>query len=123
MTTLEFDSFWVWLSQHPNCLVRVETPDAVLYDDADLHWFIGTDGSELVVQAIRGKRLVGEIFVEPDRVSYVQDTGEQHEGEHQFELVTETKKDRFVAYAFVLTHGMESESESGGETTHGPAIH
>ncbi len=110
MTTLEFESFWAWLIEHPNCLVRVETPDSVLYDDTDLHWFVGTDGDMLVAQAIRGKRLVGEIFVDRERVAYVQDGGDLNEGEHVFELISETKDHRFVAYAFVLTHGMEEES-------------
>ena len=118
MTTLEFESFWSWMVQHPNCLLRVETPDAVLYDDADLHWYLGDDGNGLVAQAIRGKRLVGEIFVDVERVAYVQDAGEVREGEHQFELVSESKQDRYVAYAFVLTHGMEAEPAA-----HGPAVH
>ena len=57
--TLAFDAFWTWLQAHPNCIIRAGTPEAVLYDDEDLHWHFTAEGSDtLVVQVLRGKRLV-----------------------------------------------------------------
>ncbi|HVS65025.1 MAG TPA: hypothetical protein VMT85_16145 [Thermoanaerobaculia bacterium] len=120
MSTLSLDSFWSWILDHPNCLVRVGSADAVLYDDDDLHWWLGQDGNLLVAQAIRGKRLAGEIVIDPDRVSYVENVGEQREGEHAFELITETETERFASFFFVLTHGFETEGE---EDVHDRAIH
>ena len=35
MPTLSFEAFWTWLQQHPNCVLRVATPDAVLEHAAD----------------------------------------------------------------------------------------
>jgi hypothetical protein len=53
---------------------------------------------------------VGEVYVEPDQVAYVQASLGEQEGEYLFELISETKTDRFVAYYFVLSHGYEEES-------------
>lgn len=119
MSTLSLDSFWSWLIEHPNCLVRVGSADAVLCDDEDFHWWLGADGAVLVVQVIRGKRLVGEIVVDPERVSYVEDRGEQEEGEHLFELVAEDANEHFAIYYFALTHGLEVEQEG----VHKGAVH
>ena len=123
MSTLSFESFWTWLVQHPNCVVRAGTADAAVYDDEDLHWYLGPDGQILVAQAIRGKRLVGEVVLDPERVAYVQDMGEQRQGEHLFELIAETENDRYVAYYFLLTHGLEDEAEKAQQQAHGPAVH
>jgi hypothetical protein len=122
MSTLSLDSFWGWLLDHPNCLVRAGSADAVLYDDEDLHWWLGKDGNLLIAQSIRGKRLAGELIIDPERVSYVENVGEQREGEHAFELITETETERFASFFFVLTHGFETEGE-GEDDTHGRAIH
>lgn len=119
MTTLPFDAFWAWLQQHPSCILRVSTPEAVLYDDDSFHWFIGPDQSELVIQLIRGKRLVGEILLDPDRIAYVQDIGEERQGEHGFEAISESPTDRVACYSFVLAHGLDLETEGA----HGPAVH
>jgi len=79
-TTLSFEPFWGWLTGHPNCILRAGTPDAVLYDDEDLHWHFGSEGDATVsVQVLRGKRLLGEILVEPEQVSYVQGTAGEDE--------------------------------------------
>ncbi|MCB1035157.1 MAG: hypothetical protein KDD47_15120 [Acidobacteria bacterium] len=119
MSTLSFDSFWAWLVQHPNCVLWAGTPDAVLYDDEDVHWYIGQDGEVAVAQVIRGKRLVGNLVVDPARVDYVSVVGEAREGEHHFELIAETETDRYAAYVFALSHGMTEDEEP----THRFAIH
>jgi hypothetical protein len=109
--TLTFGNFWAWLVSHPNCIVRAGTPTSVLYDEEDFHWHFAAEGSEtLLVQVLRGKRLIGELFVEPEQVSYVQgQAGEQAE-EFVFELVAETPNERYAAYFFVLSHGFDGEA-------------
>jgi hypothetical protein len=107
-TTLPFDTFWSWLTQHPDCIVRAGTPEAALFDDDDFHWLFSRDEEgPLVVQLVRGKRLVGEILIEAQQVAYVElgMTGEPDE--HLFELVAETERERFVPYYFVLVHGFD----------------
>ncbi len=110
--TLPFETFWNWVVTHPNCILRAGTPEAVLYDDDDLHWhFAGEGATTLLVQVLRGKRLIGELLMEPEQVTYVQGVQGQREEEHVFELIVESEKDRVVAYFFVLAHGYESEEE------------
>ena len=111
MTTLPFDAFWSWLLLHPNCIVRAGTVDAVLYDDDDLHWHFAVDGATVYVQVIRGKRLLGELILDSERVSYVEDLGEEREGEWAFELISESETDRVALYYFILTHGFEDDEE------------
>lgn len=103
-----FDTFWSWLLKHHNCILRAGTEDAVLYDDDDLHWhFAQEDASTWVVQLYRGKRIAGELFVEPERVSYVQVVpGEE---EVSFELVLEDEREATVVYLFVLAHGFDDD--------------
>ena len=118
-TTLSFDAFWNWLQAHPNCIVRAGTPEAVVYDDEDVHWHFASEGGEtLMVQAMRGKKLVGEILVVPSDVAYVQGVAGE-EDEYTFELVSEGERDRVTAYYFVLSHGYEAQA--GG--TPGRAVH
>jgi len=117
--TLTFATFWQWLMQHPNCILRVGTRDALLFDDDDLHWSFATDGPLAFVQVIRGKRLMGELAVDSERVAYVQALGEEPEGEWPFELVNEGGTELAAAYSFVLSHGFE-ESEIPG---HERAVH
>jgi len=119
MTTLSFEDFWAWLQEHPNCLIRVGTPEVSLFDDDDLHWYIGPDRGALVVQAIRGKRLVGELLLDGERVSYVQEAGEEDEDEHLFEAIAETASERVALYHFVLTHSLTEDEQPG----HRPAVH
>ena len=110
--TLPFDAFWNWLIIHPNCILRAGTPEAVLYDDDDLHWhFTSEEAATLLVQVLRGKRLIGELMVDPEQVTYVQGVAGQHEDEHVFELIEETETDRIAAYFFVLVHGYEDEDQ------------
>jgi len=109
-TTLSFEPFWNWLVSHPNCILRAGTPDTVIYDDEDLHWHFGAEGdSTMSVQVLRGKRLLGEILVEPEQVSYVQGAAGEDEGEYVFELVTESESDQVASWFFVLSHGYETE--------------
>lgn len=109
--TLSFEVFWEWLITHPNCILRAGTPEAAIFDDDDLHWHFATaaDDGTPVVQVLRGKRLVGELLLVPDQVSYVQGSTTDEEGEFLFELISETQSERFAAYFFVLVHGYEGE--------------
>lgn len=111
--TLPFDVFWSWLVSHPNCILRAGTPDAVLYDDEDLHWhFASESGGGLVVQVLRGKRFMGEILVDPEPITYVQAVPVDRDDEHLFELISEGEVDRLAAYFFVLAHGYEDGGEA-----------
>ena len=117
--TLPFATFWNWLTNHPDCIVRAGTPEAVLYDDEDLHWtFIQEEPETLVVQVLRGKLLVGELLIAPDQISYVQGTRGEREDEHVFELVTETESDNFAAYFFVMVHGYDAGAEMAAGRIH-----
>ena len=107
IATLSFEVFWDWLLRHPNCILRAGTPDAVLYDDEDLHWHFAIDGATCFAQIIRGKRLMGEIAIDGERVSYVQPLVEEPEGEFVFELLSESETERLAAYFFVLSHAYD----------------
>ncbi len=113
--TLSFQVFWDWIVLHPNCILRAGTPEAVIYDEQDLHWHFGTENSDtLIVQVIRGKRLMGELLVQPEQVTYVQGFEGAHEDEHIFELVSETEKQRLACYFFVLSHGFDDDGTGEG---------
>jgi hypothetical protein len=118
--TLSFRVFWDWLGTHPNCILRAGTPEAVIFDDDDLHWHFATavDDGAPVVQVLRGKRLLGELILVPEQVSYVQGSAGEEEGEFLFELISETEDDRFAAYFFVLTHGYEEEGSFTASRVH-----
>ena len=109
MTTIPFEQFWAWLQVHPNCIVRISTPGAAVYDDDDCHWYIGPVQEDLVAQMLKGKRMMAELLISPEHIAYVQDLGEEREGEHVFEAIAENATERFAAYAFVLTHGFEED--------------
>ena len=118
--TLAFDEFWRWLVLHPNCIVRAGTADSVLYDDDDLHWHFANEGHDaFLCQLIRGKRLLGEMVLRSETVSYVQGYRGDHEDEFVFEMIAEGEEDRAAAYFFVLSHAYD-----GPETpTTGRAVH
>jgi len=117
--TLPFDVFWVWLMSHPNCILRAGTPEAVLYDDEDLHWhFAQEEPDTLVVQVLRGKILVGELLLAPEQIAYVQGARGESEHEFVFELITETEVERFPAYFFVLVHGFDDQGEPDSGRVH-----
>jgi hypothetical protein len=108
--TLPLEEFWKWLAGHYNCILRAGTYDAVLYDDEDLHWHLAGEGGETrVVQLVFGKRLLGELLIEPDRVTYVEGVPGDGEEEYIFELIWEDARDRVSTCFFVLTHGFEDD--------------
>jgi hypothetical protein len=110
--TLPFETFWPWLMTHPNCILRAGTPETVLYDDDDLHWHFAAEGDQvLLVQVLRGKRLVAELLLDPEQIAYVQAVLPERENEFPFELVAETEQERFAAFFFVLVHGWDEEEE------------
>ena len=111
MSTYSFEVFWTWLMRHPNCILRAGTAEAALYDDDDFHWHFATESAVVYVQIIRGKRLLGELGIDTDRVSYVQYAGEDPEGEHLFELVVEVDAQNAASHFFVLSHGFDQEEE------------
>ena len=119
MNTLSFDAFWTWLQDHLSCIQRIATPDAVIFDDDDLHWYLGPLDNANVAQVIRGKRLMGEILIDPERVAYVQFLGEERSGEFVFEAISETETERVAAYSFVLTHNLDVGVDPG----HGDDVH
>ncbi|WP_237065663.1 hypothetical protein [Microbulbifer guangxiensis] len=106
-TSLTFKEFWPWLAEHPNCILRAGSADSVVYDDDDYHWrFTEEDPRTLLVQVMRGKRPVAELFIEPEHIASVQASpGES--GEYNFDLLVEWQGQTQVAYFFVLTHGFE----------------
>ncbi|AOS98528.1 hypothetical protein AUP74_03162 [Microbulbifer aggregans] len=109
--SLTFKEFWSWLAEHPNCILRAGSADAVIYDDDDYHWrFAEEDQRTLLVQVMRGKRPVAELFIEPEHISTVQvSPGEK--GEYNFDLLVEWQGQTQVAYYFVLTHGLEESDK------------
>jgi hypothetical protein len=118
--TLAFDEFWRWLVLHPNCIVRAGTADSVLYDDDDLHWHFASEGPDtFLCQLIRGKRLLGELVIKPENVSYVQGYRGDHDDEFVFEMIAEGEEDRTAAYFFVLSHAFDApEPPTTGRAVH-----
>ena len=115
-----FEVFWRWLVNHPNCILRAGTPEVAIFDDEDLHWHFAQDEKEgvFLVQVVRGKRPVAELLLEPEQVSYVQQTTGDTEEEFVFELISETEKDRFAAYFFVLSHGFVPHEDASRARVH-----
>jgi hypothetical protein len=118
LAAISFERFWSWLLRHPNCIYRAGTADAALFDDEDHHWHFAAEGPNCYVQVMRGKRLVGEMVLEPERVSYVQALGEEREGEYAFELIAENESERYAVYYFVLSHGYDEAEPSAGGRSH-----
>ena len=117
--TLSLAEFWDWVVTHPNCILRVGTPETELFDDEDLHWHFAVESPEtLVVQLLRGKRLLGEMLVAPEQITFVNGIQGEQNGEFVFELVQETDNDRFAAYHFVLAHGYDDESPASPSRVH-----
>lgn len=108
---LPFERFWSWLQRHANCIVRAGTPDMVLYDQEDFHWHFGVeDDGNLVVEAIRGKQLVGEILVIGREVAFVQSEVIEQD-EVLFECIVPTEPEPIAAYHFVLSHGFDATED------------
>lgn len=115
-----FEVFWRWLVNHPNCILRAGTPEAAIYDDDDLHWHFAQDEREglYLVQVLRGKRVFAELWLEPEQVSYVQQTTGDSDEEFIFELISETERERFAAYVFVLSHGFTPHDDAPRPRVH-----
>ncbi len=113
--TLSFETFWQWVMQHANCILRAGTRDALLFDDEDLHWHFAADGVLVFVQVIRGKRLMGELVIDTSRVAYVQALPEEPEGEWLFELVSEGGTELSAEYHFVVSHAFDESAIPGHE--------
>lgn len=105
--SLALKDFWPWLADHANCILRAGSPDAILYDDDDFYWrFTQESPRTLLVQLMRGKRLVGEMFVEPELVSSVRiSPGEKDDT--IFDLMAEADGEEQVLYYFVMAHGFD----------------
>lgn len=116
--TLTFETFWQWLLQHPNCILRAGSQSAIIFDDDDLHWSFAANDAGVFAQLIRGKRLVGELAIDPHRVAHVQSLGEEPEGEWTFELVDERSTELVAAYFFVLSHGFDEEPAESDRAVH-----
>jgi len=117
--TLPFETFWTWLLAHPNCILRAGTPEAVLYDDDDLHWHFAAEAPQtLLVQVLRGKNLVGEILIPRGTVTHV--SGElRGEEEFVFECFVESGEGPMPGYYFALSHEYTVEdSASNGRWVH-----
>jgi hypothetical protein len=113
--TVTFDAFWSWLRLHPDCVLRAGTPEAVIYDDDDLHWhLLAEEPATMVAQVLRGKRLIGEILIDPEQVAYVEAVPQEREDEHLFELISETENDRYAGWFFVLVHGWDDDDSGSG---------
>ena len=113
LTTLSFDEFWEWLMGHPNCILRAGTPDTILFDDEDFYWHLAGTGVEpRVVQVLRGKRLIGELLLEPERITCVEGRAGEHDGEFVFQLISEAPRERRSPYFFVLPHGYEESGKT-----------
>ena len=112
--TMPLDVFWGFLLNHPNCILRAATPDAALYDDEDLHWHFDDEGQgQEIVQLIRGKQLIGELFIDTREIQYVQAVPDQENpdrGWYMFELVGGPKEDPMPLYHFLMSHGPDIET-------------
>ena len=117
--TMSIDAFWDWLTAHPNCILRAGTRETAIFDDEDLHWHLGREGTEtLLVQLIRGKRLMGEILIPREQIAYVQGGIGDQQGEFVFELVSSSDSAQSALFFFVLTHGYESRSQPDQRRVH-----
>ncbi|WP_428820825.1 hypothetical protein [Microbulbifer sp. MCCC 1A16149] len=117
--SLTLQDFWPWLADHCNCILRTGTPDSILYDDDDFHWrFTQENANTLLVQLVRGKRLIGEVFIEPDLVSSVRMTRGEKE-EVIFDLMAEADGQEQVLYYFVMAHGFDEPEPEVPVARHG----
>ncbi len=109
MQPLSFDQFWSWLQRHPNCIIRVGGPDAIVYDHDDHHWGFGLDNDGSVfVQMMRGKRAVAEVFIDPREITFV--TVEKGENEEfLFQLRDAAEKALFY---FAMSHDFDEAETS-----------
>jgi hypothetical protein len=111
--TLPFEKFWVWLQAHPNCIVRVGTPEVVLFDHDDFHWNLAIeDENTFVVQLAKAKELVGELVVFVSEIAYVHCDFNDND-EFVCECIVETPTARESAYHFVMAHAYDEAEVPG----------
>jgi hypothetical protein len=113
---IAFDDFWTWLQGHPNCILAVATPDAVLYDHDSFHWQFATgEESGRLIQLILGKSVVGEVVIAAREVAYVQ-VEPQGEGEFAFDCISLVDGEPVAAYTISMSHEYlpEVPAKSGG---------
>ena len=111
--TLTFEEFWTWVQQHYNCVLRVGTPDAVIFDQETFHWrFLMLEADLWLVQLAQGKNTVAEMAVIPSKVTYVQALPGEAD-DVLFEMISETDQGRDVVNHFVLSHGYDGDPEEG----------
>lgn len=109
-TAVDFDAFWAWLKQHPNCLGEAGTETTVLFDHDLAHWvFSEDDHRRPLVQLMLGKLLIGELVMDVREVLFVQATpSDEPDGPVLFEVMTGPSEAPELAYRFVMQHGMEN---------------
>ncbi|MEW5848350.1 MAG: hypothetical protein AB2A00_06025 [Myxococcota bacterium] len=117
--SLDFDRFWRWLKNHPNCILEAGTPDCMMHDHDSLHWHLTEDEERNpVVQLILGKMLVGEMVLDVHDALFVQstlaeasaeDTEDEEPGHCLFEVMTGSSDEPVSRYHFVLAHGYDEE--------------
>ncbi|MBX7113857.1 MAG: serine/threonine protein kinase [Myxococcaceae bacterium] len=119
--TVPFERFWRWLIEHPNCIVRAGTYDAVLFDSDEFHWaFVEEEDGRAIVQMLKGKHPVGELILERQEIQSVKaspDVEGGQSGQWLFEVVGGPKNETYAMYHFVMSHGMDPQA------THQPLKH
>lgn len=113
-TALNLETFWNWLHEHHNCIVRAGTSDAWLYDQDDLHWHLYEDmGSKYGVQLMRGKQTVAELAIGGSDVMYVEMApSSETQGHFEFQLMGGQDQDMYAVYHFVMAHGYEEDTHT-----------
>jgi hypothetical protein len=109
-TTVSFDRFWRWVTEHPHCVLRVGCAECVLFDHESFHWGFSEEEGQALVQVFFGKQPVGEMVIERSEVVSVEasiDTEEADKGLWLFEVMAGSKEESFVAWHFLMAHSME----------------
>ena len=118
---IQFETFWAWLKQHMNCILRAGTSEAFLYDHESLHWQLeeDPDGNPNAILVL-GKVVIAELLIEANEILFVQITPDKsgEEPQYLFELFGGPREEPYPLYHFVLTHGFEGEEASA----HPPAL-
>ena len=106
---MSFDQFWSWVQSHPNCILRLGTIDSIVYDHEDHHWRFGVEQKGTAyVQMVRGKRIISEVLINPNEITYVSHEAGETGEEYFFDLHDESHR---VLFYFVLSHGTDEEEE------------
>ncbi len=107
--SLSVEEFWAWLQLHYNCILRAGGPGFVFFDQADVHWHLGTDPDGILfAQVIRGKETTAELYFNPGDVHYVQTTAGE-EDQVLFECLGGPEGSQAVLCHFLMTHDYDSK--------------